>query len=167
MRWLIRMLARSNKSKRGFTLIELMVVVIIVGILAAAAVPLYNFARSRAYASEGKAAIGTIRSAELVYKLEDPADLYLTGDQGADSTVTTTLLTTLGVDVDTNTWWTETDALFSVGESDPFTVELLPQKGDDAAGDTYIYAEGKGGKIIGIKLWMNIGSGNWYEVWPP
>jgi len=166
MRWLIRTLAKSNKSKRGFTLIELMVVVIIVGILAAAAVPLYNFARSRAYASEGKAAIGTIRSAELVYKLEEPTGLYLTGAQGTASAVTMTLLDDLGIDVDTNTWWTEADALFSVGESDPFTVELLPAKGGDVAGNTYIYAEGKGGKILGIKLWMNIGSGNWYEIWP-
>ena len=101
MRWLIRMLAKSNKSKRGFTLIELMVVVIIVGILAAAAVPLYNFARSRAYASEGKAAIGTIRSAELVYKMENEDYLKTTSVTGTDN-----LLDPLGVNVETNTWRT-------------------------------------------------------------
>lgn len=164
----MRMLAKSNKSKRGFTLIELMVVVIIVGILAAAAVPLYNFARSRAYASEGKAAIGTIRSAELVFKLEDPAGLYRTGSQGGTSV--DTLLDDLGIDVDTNTWWTETNAYFSVGPNDPVddNASITTYKSPDASTSTFIYASGEtaGTKIAGIKLYMSMESGNWYEIWP-
>jgi len=169
MKWLIKMMGKSNKSKRGFTLIELMVVVIIVGILAAAAVPLYHFALSRAYSSEGKATIGTIRSAELIYKLEDPAGLYLTGNQGATSGAAGTLLTTLGVEVDTNTWWTLADAYFSVGVDDPTSqASITGYKTGDAATSTFIcaYGETADTKIEGIILYMSIDTGNWYEVWP-
>jgi len=55
------------KNKKGFTLIELMVVVIIVGILAAVAVPLYTGHVKKAMASEGVALLGSVRTAELAY----------------------------------------------------------------------------------------------------
>ncbi len=57
-------------SKKGFTLVELMVVVIIVGILAAVAVPLYRSNLKRAMSSEGVALVGSIRTAERVYYAE-------------------------------------------------------------------------------------------------
>ncbi len=57
--------------RKGFTLIELMIVMIIVAILAAAAVPLYTSIVSRAYESEIVSALGTIRSAARAYKAEN------------------------------------------------------------------------------------------------
>ena len=57
-------------SKKGFTLVELMVVVIIVGILAAVAVPLYRSNLKRAMSSEGIALVGSVRTAERVYYAE-------------------------------------------------------------------------------------------------
>ena len=51
------------KSKGGFTLIELMVVIFIVGILAAASVPLMRGRIDAAKWSEGKAIMGTIATA--------------------------------------------------------------------------------------------------------
>ena len=64
-----KMMNRKNRSK-GFTLVELMVVVIIVGILAAVAVPIYRQNVKRAMASEGAALLGSVLTAERVYYAE-------------------------------------------------------------------------------------------------
>jgi prepilin-type N-terminal cleavage/methylation domain-containing protein len=62
---------------RGFTLIELMVVVIIVGVLAIASVPLYQANVRRAMRAEAVATMGSIRSAQRVFKAEH--GVYYTG----------------------------------------------------------------------------------------
>lgn len=56
-----------GRSRRptGFTLIELMIVVAIVGILAAAAIPNFRRFQLRAKTSEAKVNIGAIRTAEM------------------------------------------------------------------------------------------------------
>ena len=56
--------------KTGFTLIEIMVVVIIIGVLAAMAMPLYNKAVEKARISYAVQILGTIRDAELRYAAE-------------------------------------------------------------------------------------------------
>ena len=60
----------SRKREHGFTLVELIIVVIIVGILAAVAIPMYRGATDRAKASECESALGAIRSAMRVYYAE-------------------------------------------------------------------------------------------------
>jgi len=57
----------KKRSRSGFTLIELMTVVIIVGILAIVAIPLYKTHLNKARASEGAALLGTVLTAERVY----------------------------------------------------------------------------------------------------
>jgi len=58
------------KCKRGFTLIELMIVVAIIGVLAAIAIPNFLNYQCRAKQSEAKSSLGAIRTQMTTYKIE-------------------------------------------------------------------------------------------------
>ena len=62
------------KSKKGFTLIELMVVILIDGILAAVAIPIMRGRIDSAKWSEGKAGAGSIRTAARAFSAEKGVD---------------------------------------------------------------------------------------------
>ena len=170
MRWLIRII---NKKKRGFTLIELMVVVIVVGILAAAAIPIYKFAMNRAYSSEAKATMGTIRSSELVYATEndtdgDPTNDYLSGK----SSDTPSILVTLGVDTSTNTWWhappdtATTSCIFGFDTGTEAVATCTNLTTLDVPANYHVYTIATGGPMVGVEIALDITTGKWYHYWP-
>ncbi|MCG8608685.1 prepilin-type N-terminal cleavage/methylation domain-containing protein [bacterium] len=64
-------MTRFIADRHGFTLVELMITVVIVGILAAVAVPIYQANVKRAKASEADAALGSVRTALRVYYAEN------------------------------------------------------------------------------------------------
>ena len=58
------------RNRKGFTLVELMIVVAIIGILAAIAIPNFLNFRLKAKTSEAKSNLGGIRSTEIAYVAE-------------------------------------------------------------------------------------------------
>jgi len=66
--------------KKGFTLLELMIVVIIVGILASLAMPRFINAANKAREAEAKNMLGAIRSSQLRYYLENNAYTDVVGE---------------------------------------------------------------------------------------
>ena len=58
------------RNRKGFTLVELMIVVAIIGILAAIAIPNFLNFRLKAKTSEAKSNLGAVRSTEVAYYAE-------------------------------------------------------------------------------------------------
>ncbi len=72
------------RDKRGFTLIELMVVIAIVGILTATAYPTYRTFRQRAVGSEATRIIKQLAQAQIIYFLEHEDYFPNSSDPGAN-----------------------------------------------------------------------------------
>lgn len=79
------------RNKKGFTLIELMIVVAIIGILAAIAIPMYNANVNKAKLQEATDAIGAIKDEVANYASDQGAPPGSLGEGG--------ILNTLGVSV--------------------------------------------------------------------
>lgn len=76
----------NRSQQQGFTLIEIMVVVVILGILAAAVVPKIMSRPEQARIEKAKHDIGALESALNIYKLDNYQ--YPSTDQGLESLVT-------------------------------------------------------------------------------
>ncbi|RKY34210.1 MAG: hypothetical protein DRP78_06895 [Candidatus Omnitrophota bacterium] len=68
-------------NRKGFTLVELLMVVIIIGILATIAVPNYYKAVERAKAAKAKASLDLMRKAEISYRALNDTFTDNSGDE--------------------------------------------------------------------------------------
>lgn len=80
-----------KRDERGFTLIELMIVVAIIGILAAVAIPNFMNARDRAKIAAAASVLGSLRTALEMYMTDEnqyPVDSGTDSDTTASGDVT-------------------------------------------------------------------------------
>lgn len=87
-------LRKKMKSQKGFTLIELMIVIAIIGILAAIAVPRFSNATNSANMAKAQADLSTIDSAISVYLAANPGTTP-TLDTGAATSLAPNYLATI------------------------------------------------------------------------
>jgi len=81
------------KQEKGITLIELLIVIVIVGILAAVSVPLYTGYMQRARRSDAKVALEQVRAGQEMWRAERGTYAVDAGGNTAE----TILLNTMGV----------------------------------------------------------------------
>ena len=113
------------KNRKGFTLIELIIVIVIIGILASISVPIYRGYTRRAMAAEGRSLVGSLSKAEKIYYAEHTKFNAQAGT--ANDTV-------LGVDATMNKYFTNFTVTVAGGSA--FTAATSGLTGGDASGIT-------------------------------
>jgi prepilin-type N-terminal cleavage/methylation domain-containing protein len=121
-------------NRKGFTLIELMIVVVIIGILAALAIPRFMKATAKAKQSEAKQLLKQIYTMEHAYRQGNPT--Y--GDNGLTSALNATFtFPQIGVEI-------QSTALYTYGivaNGTSFTATATGNIDDDATNDVWTITE--------------------------
>ncbi len=121
------------RNRRGFTLIELMIVVVIIGILAALAVPRFMRSTTKTKQSEAKLVLKQIYVNQRTYRQQSSANTYYIPG-GAASAASPNALNEIWIEIAANSKYTYT----IVGGANVFTATATANIDDDAAIDTWV-----------------------------
>ncbi|MCD6160952.1 MAG: prepilin-type N-terminal cleavage/methylation domain-containing protein [candidate division Zixibacteria bacterium] len=128
------MFSKFHKSKKGFTLIELMIVVVIIGILAALAIPRFMRSTTKAKQSEAKQLLKQIYTMQRAYRQEN--DVYTLNGVTA-SAVAPATFAAIGVDVGASARY----SYAMVAAANTFTCTATANLDDDVSVDTWTIDE--------------------------
>ncbi|PJA27198.1 MAG: hypothetical protein CO189_07815 [candidate division Zixibacteria bacterium CG_4_9_14_3_um_filter_46_8] len=121
---------RSNHNQKGFTLIELMIVVVIVGILAALAIPRFMQATTKSKQTEAKQLLKQIYTMQHAYRQE--FDTYACNGETA-SAAAPTAYAAIGVEIMTSARY----SYVMVSAANTFTCTATANLDDDATNDVW------------------------------
>ena len=128
-------------KRKGFTLVELVIVIVIVGILSIVAVPIYRGYTRKAMGTEAKSLLGAIQTAEKVYYAEMSEYLVTTGKVSFEQT--------LDVDARANKYFTGyTISKTTLEGEDAFLATVEGEDGTPAKGITMKLTAGVNGKPV-------------------
>lgn len=113
------------RKTKGFTLVELVIVIVIVGILSIVAVPIYRGYTRKAMATEGKALLGAIQTAQKIYFAEFA--FFATASS-------TAFASDLDIDARSNKYFTAFAITSTTGASPSFTASTTGTSTSGASG---------------------------------